>query len=211
MLLGGWQGVHPAGLDSVHTPELRQFIELCIDHDAGKRPEARQLLKHPFFDSIRPCGKPGSELNKTPSQNPLSSFSATVSTSVPLPLNTTSNLSSPAASDAHVALDIMSPRPPHRAPAAEAGPHAESGDDGCAESSASGETVLHEDVDEDEEEEDEDESCHEPREFSVKGKRDPDDRNKLTFQLRFNEPEGALPRAVLWGATGVAPRFSSRM
>ncbi len=33
--------------------ELHDFIKLCIGHDGDARPEARQLLKHPFFDSIR--------------------------------------------------------------------------------------------------------------------------------------------------------------
>lgn len=47
------QSVPPAGLAKVHSPELREFIELCIQHDPDKRPEARQLLKSPFFDSIR--------------------------------------------------------------------------------------------------------------------------------------------------------------
>lgn len=32
---------------------LREFIQVCIQHDPNQRPEARQLLKHPFFESIR--------------------------------------------------------------------------------------------------------------------------------------------------------------
>jgi serine/threonine protein kinase len=47
------QGAPPAGLEAVQNQELRQFIELCIQHDAEARPEARQLLKSPFFESIR--------------------------------------------------------------------------------------------------------------------------------------------------------------
>ena len=47
------QGVQPAGLQSVQNQELREFIELCIQQDAERRPEARQLLKSPFFESIR--------------------------------------------------------------------------------------------------------------------------------------------------------------
>ncbi len=47
------QGFHPAGLSKVENAELREFIEVCIQHDPNLRPEARQLLKHPFFESIR--------------------------------------------------------------------------------------------------------------------------------------------------------------
>lgn len=46
------QGIKPAALQQV-TGELREMIELCIAHDPTRRPEARQLVKHPFFDSIR--------------------------------------------------------------------------------------------------------------------------------------------------------------
>lgn len=47
------QGIHPAGLDKVCNQELKDFIIMCIGHDPQERPEARQLLKHSFFDSIR--------------------------------------------------------------------------------------------------------------------------------------------------------------
>jgi WNK lysine deficient protein kinase len=44
--------VRPAGLQKVASPQLAEFINLCISpRDA--RPRARQLLKHSFFDSIR--------------------------------------------------------------------------------------------------------------------------------------------------------------
>ncbi len=43
----------PQALQRVLGVELRQLIELCIAHDAHQRPEARQLLKHPFFESLR--------------------------------------------------------------------------------------------------------------------------------------------------------------
>ncbi|KAJ9528858.1 hypothetical protein QJQ45_000094 [Haematococcus lacustris] len=46
-------GVHPAGILTVEHVELRDFIVLCINHDPDKRPEARQLLKSSYFDSIR--------------------------------------------------------------------------------------------------------------------------------------------------------------
>uniref|UniRef100_A0A7S0S189 non-specific serine/threonine protein kinase n=1 Tax=Chlamydomonas leiostraca TaxID=1034604 RepID=A0A7S0S189_9CHLO len=46
-------GIKPAGLAKVPQPELATFIELCINQDPDARPEARQLLKHPYFESIR--------------------------------------------------------------------------------------------------------------------------------------------------------------
>jgi WNK lysine deficient protein kinase len=46
------------GLDQVANQELQDFIKLCIGHNSDERPEARQLLKHPFFDSVR-AGKAG--------------------------------------------------------------------------------------------------------------------------------------------------------
>ncbi|WIA30533.1 hypothetical protein OEZ86_000617 [Tetradesmus obliquus] len=47
------QGIYPAGLDKVKSQELREFITLCIAHNPANRPDTRQLLKHPFFESIR--------------------------------------------------------------------------------------------------------------------------------------------------------------
>ena len=46
------QGVRPAGLQKVPTLELAEFINVCITARES-RPRARQLLKHPYFDSIR--------------------------------------------------------------------------------------------------------------------------------------------------------------
>ena len=46
------QGVRPAGLQKVGSPELAEFINVCISA-RDSRPRARQLLKHPYFDSIR--------------------------------------------------------------------------------------------------------------------------------------------------------------
>jgi serine/threonine protein kinase len=37
----------------VKSQELREFITLCIAHNPVNRPDTRQLLKHPFFESIR--------------------------------------------------------------------------------------------------------------------------------------------------------------
>ncbi|PNH04167.1 putative serine/threonine-protein kinase [Tetrabaena socialis] len=47
------QGILPGGVSKVQNTELREFMELCIQHDPNQRPEARQLLKHPFFESLR--------------------------------------------------------------------------------------------------------------------------------------------------------------
>ena len=46
------QGVRPAGLQKVPTLELAEFISVCIG-SRESRPRARQLLKHPYFNSIR--------------------------------------------------------------------------------------------------------------------------------------------------------------
>lgn len=46
-------GVLPAGLSKIENASVREFVELCICHDTEQRPESRQLLKHPFFESIR--------------------------------------------------------------------------------------------------------------------------------------------------------------
>lgn len=47
------QGVRPAGLSKVPTQELAEFISTCIESTRQRRPRARQLLKHPYFASIR--------------------------------------------------------------------------------------------------------------------------------------------------------------
>lgn len=46
------QGVRPAGLQKVASQDLAEFINVCISQRES-RPRARQLLKHPYFDSIR--------------------------------------------------------------------------------------------------------------------------------------------------------------
>jgi serine/threonine protein kinase len=45
-------GIKPAALQKVQDPEIRAFIELCIEHDPRKRPSAEELLTHPFFNQI---------------------------------------------------------------------------------------------------------------------------------------------------------------
>ncbi|KAG2494235.1 hypothetical protein HYH03_007590 [Edaphochlamys debaryana] len=46
-------GVPPASLQRVSSPELREFIALCIAHDPANRPSARELLKHPYLEAVR--------------------------------------------------------------------------------------------------------------------------------------------------------------
>ena len=46
------QGVRPAALGRVSSRELADFIAVCIS-PKDERPRSRQLLKHPYFDSIR--------------------------------------------------------------------------------------------------------------------------------------------------------------
>lgn len=46
------QGVRPAALQKVRSQELAEFIAVCI-RARNERPRARQLLKAPYFDSIR--------------------------------------------------------------------------------------------------------------------------------------------------------------
>jgi WNK lysine deficient protein kinase len=47
------QGIPPVALAKVMPHELQDFIALCIRFDPAERPSAMQLLKHPFFDSLR--------------------------------------------------------------------------------------------------------------------------------------------------------------
>jgi WNK lysine deficient protein kinase len=46
-------GVPPAAVDKVTFPALKEFILLTIQPNPSKRPEARQLLVHPFFEDVR--------------------------------------------------------------------------------------------------------------------------------------------------------------
>ncbi|KAK9835569.1 hypothetical protein WJX74_003335 [Apatococcus lobatus] len=47
-------GIRPHSLEKVTDPKLRDFINDCIT-PREKRPRARQLLKHAYFESIREC------------------------------------------------------------------------------------------------------------------------------------------------------------
>ena len=62
------QGVRPAALQKVRSQELAEFIAVCIG-PRQERPKARQLLKAPYFDSIRErCGERCAALSATTSQ-----------------------------------------------------------------------------------------------------------------------------------------------
>ncbi len=59
------QGVRPAGLQQVTNQELADFINLCISA-RDQRPRSRMLLKHAYFDSIRPIGQLASKSQARP-------------------------------------------------------------------------------------------------------------------------------------------------
>ncbi|KAF9275101.1 hypothetical protein BGZ68_000121 [Mortierella alpina] len=46
------QGIKPKALDDVQDPEVREFIDRCLDHDAKTRPSAQALLDSEF---LKPC------------------------------------------------------------------------------------------------------------------------------------------------------------
>ena len=46
------QGVRPSGLERVLDRDLAEFINVCIS-PRNERPRSRQLLKHPYFETIR--------------------------------------------------------------------------------------------------------------------------------------------------------------
>lgn len=52
------QGIFPASIQKIRHPELKEFIELCIAFEPEKRPAARELLNHPFFNSVRKTMEP---------------------------------------------------------------------------------------------------------------------------------------------------------
>ncbi|KAF9183132.1 Serine/threonine-protein kinase wnk1 [Haplosporangium sp. Z 11] len=46
------QGIKPQALEHVQDPEIKDFINLCLNHDATTRPSAQQLLESDF---LKPC------------------------------------------------------------------------------------------------------------------------------------------------------------
>lgn len=49
-------GVLPASLSKVQDPETKLLINLCLNQSPEKRPSAKQLVEHPYFESVRPVG-----------------------------------------------------------------------------------------------------------------------------------------------------------
>ena len=52
LLTASVQGVRPSGLERVPDRDLAEFINVCIS-PRNERPRSRQLLKHPYFETIR--------------------------------------------------------------------------------------------------------------------------------------------------------------
>ncbi|KAF9922566.1 hypothetical protein FBU30_007317 [Linnemannia zychae] len=81
------QGIKPQALDNVQDPEIREFIDRCLDHDATTRPSAQELLDSEF---LKPCaitlsspyGIDGQDIIDTSSQPSL-----VLPTSSPIPHN----------------------------------------------------------------------------------------------------------------------------
>ncbi|EFJ47644.1 hypothetical protein VOLCADRAFT_61378 [Volvox carteri f. nagariensis] len=59
-------GIPPASLSRV-SPELREFISLCIAHNPADRPSARELLKHPYLEAVRLSGSESHHCASLPS------------------------------------------------------------------------------------------------------------------------------------------------
>ena len=60
--------MRPVALQKVRSKELAEFIAICI-RPRNERPRARQLLKAPYFDSIRErCAARCDGLSATTSQ-----------------------------------------------------------------------------------------------------------------------------------------------
>lgn len=47
------QGIPPQSLGQVKDPETRAFIELCINKSPDKRPSAKELSEHPYFENVK--------------------------------------------------------------------------------------------------------------------------------------------------------------
>ncbi|KAG0288721.1 hypothetical protein BGZ96_007541 [Linnemannia gamsii] len=81
------QGIKPQALEHVQDPEIREFIDRCLDHDATTRPSAQELLESDF---LKPCAAALSSPYGLDSQDMLDPLSqpslaySTSSSSVPL-------------------------------------------------------------------------------------------------------------------------------
>ena len=86
------QGIKPQALEHVQDPEIREFIDRCLDHDATTRPSAQELLDSDF---LKPCAAALTSPYGLDSQDmldPLNQPSLVYSTSSSVPLNSTSSL-----------------------------------------------------------------------------------------------------------------------
>ncbi|KAG0380087.1 hypothetical protein BGX24_010205 [Mortierella sp. AD032] len=92
------QGIKPQALEHVQDPEIREFIDRCLDHDATTRPSAQELLD---CDFLKPCAAAlsspdGQEVFDAMSQPSLlqstSSFVLTTNYASSLPLAVSGNI-----------------------------------------------------------------------------------------------------------------------
>ena len=94
-------GVKPAALGQVTDPEIHAFIDLCIEHDPKKRPNAVELLNHPFFYSstIQPSGGSSVDLTALEMANSTSSGSPAFASPA---MNVPVSQSTPRAAASHI-------------------------------------------------------------------------------------------------------------
>ncbi|KAG0061677.1 hypothetical protein BGZ90_003441 [Linnemannia elongata] len=86
------QGIKPQALEHVQDPEIREFIDRCLDHDATTRPSAQELLDSDF---LKPCAAALTSPYGLDSQDmldPLNQPSLVYSTSSSVSLNSASSL-----------------------------------------------------------------------------------------------------------------------
>ncbi|KAJ1551182.1 Serine/threonine-protein kinase wnk3 [Nowakowskiella sp. JEL0078] len=64
------QGIKPLALQKIQDPETRAFIELCIQFDPKLRPQAGELLRHPFLTNTDLNSFPMEITTSIPTNNP---------------------------------------------------------------------------------------------------------------------------------------------
>ncbi|KAG0294179.1 hypothetical protein BGZ97_005140 [Linnemannia gamsii] len=86
------QGIKPQALEHVQDPEIREFIDRCLDHDATTRPSAQELLDSDF---LKPCAAALSSPYGLDSQDMFDSLNQPSlvysTTSSPVPLSSASS------------------------------------------------------------------------------------------------------------------------
>jgi hypothetical protein len=198
------QGVPPAALSSIQSPELAGFIKECLA-PRQQRPKSRHLLKHPYFESIRQekaALKLGCEALSGPSSGdalecPLLSSASRQSSGMPDWVNDphTQLLAVPEEQELLSGDDRSVPHcsPPPSMPVSEAGdmlngsaedPNAflmRGSDAGSDNGSTSGGVIVTGNYT-----------------YSVKGTIDPDDNTKLQLRLRIRPEEGMPFLIQLW-------------